>query len=195
MSDPVISFWKVTSGGTTYSNVLKRFNEAGAPQATQLIDSTSAGSIADDFGNVRAGQWSVPMPMIFAFDASGNVVNLSFFLYDAVSNLEDFFPGGSANYDFRIKLAKDYTDPTTISSGTIATWPTMPHGSGATPYSFDTNYANPGNDGTSNMIIAHNSTSNRWMFNGYVYVAFKPQAAAASGLQTGWSFEADFDAF
>lgn len=192
MPEPTTTLFRVTSPGTTYSNVLARFNTTGGPQGVQIGAGASGDDTVQRFGNILGGQWGVPLPMVFQFDDSNTASDLRYRLRDNVSQLEDFFPGGSGDYDFRIKLNKDYVDPTTYTSGNLATWATLPHGISTTGYSFDTNRPNPGNDGSSNMIIAHNSVTGRYLLNFWVYIVFKPQANATAGAHNDWGFRFNY---
>lgn len=185
MPAPTLKLIRITSPGTTYNNNLKRLNESAitTPYGNWVGTGAATGYEKLAHGNVEAGQWSVPAVLALQFDG-GTVSQIRTRLYDPVSNLEDFTAG--TPWDFRVKLLKDYVDPTGISSATIAAWPTLPMGAGATPYDIDANKPNPGNDGTSGLLTAHNSVGNRYISNFYVYLAFKPEANAEAGLHTDW---------
>lgn len=187
MAVPVLKMYRVTSPGTTYNNVLSRFGEAGGPAGTLIGPGAATEEQTQDFGDVQAGQWSAPQLMIWTFDANGSVSQLKYRLYDAVSNLENFFPG-SDDYDFRIRLGKDYVDPSTYTPGNFITWGVLPNGTSTAGYDFDANIPDPGNDSTSNMIIAHNSFASTWVLNCWVYIVFKNVSDSIAGEHIDWSF-------
>lgn len=189
-SAPTFKIIRVTTPGTTYNNVIKRLNENAVttPFGTHIGQGATTGNELADWGNDLAGQWSVPMPLVFQFD--GNSVSaLTFKVYDAVSNQQDLAGSG---WDFRIKLYKDWVDPTAIASGTIATWDTIPTGTGGSGYNIDSNRPNPGNDGTSGLLTTHNSVAGRYLTNFYLYWAVKPDANAVAGEHISWGARVNY---
>ncbi len=185
MAAPTLKVIRISSPGTTYNNVIKRLNESSVttPYGLWIGAGASSGNERDDFGNGLAGQWAIPSVLVLQFD--GNTVsNLTFKIWDAVSNQQDLT---SPAWDFRIKLLKDYVDPTTIAAGTMAAWDAIPTGVVATPYSLDSNRPNPGNDGTSTLLTAHNSVAGRYLTNFYLYWTVKPDANADAGEHIDWA--------
>jgi hypothetical protein len=188
MTAPTLRFFNLTSpGSSSYYNVLSRFNTTNGPAGTQVGPGAAAGNERWDFANIQASSWGQPKVLIFQYD-DNTVTDVRFRLYDHISGLEDFYDGVGGDWDFRIKLLKDYTDPAAVSEGTILTWPTMPHGVSTLGYSIDSNRPNPGNDGTAGLLVPHATVANRYILNCYVYVSFKPASNAVAGNHIDWGF-------
>jgi len=184
MSTPTVTFYEITSQGTTYVNDLTRFGVAGGP--TGILRGTG-GSPALSFGDVDGGQWSLAKPIVLQVDG-GQVQSLKFRLYDSESNLENFYDGVGGDWDFRIKLFADYVDPATLTAIAIGAWPQIPVGVSVLGYDIDAGVPNPGNNDTDSLLVAHHTVTSRFLTNFYIYLAAKPEGNAVAGLHTGWSF-------
>lgn len=197
MAQPTLKFFRVQddpfNAGGTHPNSIVYMNNGGV--VTEEVG-TGAAVTVFDFEDAQAGLWSKPNILIFQFDAN-TASDMTFRLYDYQSNLEDFFPGAGAQWDFRIKLSGTLYDPTNVAAliaglGDYSTWPTLPHGASTAGYAFDTNLPNPlahidDGHGGYPLLIRDAAVTTRWRTNFFTYVVAKPESNAEAGEHLNWS--------
>lgn len=208
MPEPVMRMFRIQDtpfnpGTSTYVEDIAYMN-AGGPVAEEIIPG-GTGTVTKllDFKSAQAGMWAKPQILVFQFDGD-SVVDLGFWVFDKDSNKEDMYPVSGNRWDFRIKLSGHLYDPNdqvTLQSnlGSYSSWPVLPAGSGATPYSFDSNLPNPLNraDNTGGVgypLLIKQATNNTvWRTNFYIYLTAKPQTNAQAGEHINWGFRAAYN--
>jgi hypothetical protein len=199
---PTFKIYEVTGIGT---GLIAAMNTGGVT-AIHVGEGAASPYHQSDFGAIMAGTWSAapdnPPPKCYLFQFTGNSAQtIGFGLYDFIADNTgvNFFDGEESDqYAFRLKVTSAYVNPSTftsaaIESGDAAGWTTFPHGTSR--ITLDTIAPNPGNDGTANLLVGHNSNSgtlatpgltDRFFTNFFLYLAVKPGATAAAGEHLNW---------
>lgn len=197
MSQPTLKYYKVTSNGTSHANDPAYFNATGGPAGTEVGTGVASPNDVIDFGNDQAGSWVTPIILMMEF-TDNTASSIRFSAYDIVSNLEDF--SEPTAWQFKCNLTATYTAPSAISQTTMAGWSALPMGS-AEGLLLDTAKPLTGLDGTSGLLVARNGnvgtllspvTGDRFYLNFWLYLTFKPEAAAVAGAHTGWGYRTTF---
>jgi hypothetical protein len=190
MPAPTIRYYELKTQGNGLIAQLRLQGGAGTGPEAALVTTMP-------FGTTLGGSWVVKT-FVIGFE-NNTADQLGFWLYDPISDVngvldaENFFDG-VGNWSFRARVSSSYIGAFSDSAILSAPWTDLPYGVSATPW--DLNAAilalNPGNNGTTNLLVDSVNFASTKLTNAFLYVAVKPDVTAIAGDHQNWGFRTTF---